>query len=146
MNKTLFGTLENGEKIYAYTIKSKNTEAEIITFGAAISRFVAFGKNIVCGYDNIEDYIKGINNIKGTFRVTVKRADKFFPINSTEFSKKLGEIILNNNPNILVDLHNYETEISVDIREQNIQKYNVIYNIKMFIEWNCLCVGIVNIR
>jgi len=69
--------------------------------------------------DNIRNFIDTIRLDTKTFRVTVKRADKTFPINSTEFSKDLGEIILKNNPNIAVDLHNFESEISVDIREQN---------------------------
>ena len=69
--------------------------------------------------ENIENFIESIRLDKSTFRVTVKRADKSFPINSTEFSKRLGEIILNNNPGIAVDLHTYNQEISVDIREQN---------------------------
>ncbi|MBE5734981.1 MAG: tRNA 4-thiouridine(8) synthase ThiI [Clostridiales bacterium] len=69
--------------------------------------------------ENIEDYISTIRLNNNSFRVTVKRADKNFPINSTEFSKRLGEIILNNNPNIKVDLHNYDIEVNVDIREQN---------------------------
>ncbi len=69
--------------------------------------------------ENIENYISTIDLAsKNTFRVTVKRADKTFPINSTEFSKKLGGIILKNNPHIKVDLHNYDIEVSVDIREQ----------------------------
>lgn len=86
MNKTLFGTLENGEKIYAYTIKSKNTEAEIITFGAAISRFVAFGKNIVCGYDNIEDYIVSTSHHGSTVgRIANRVKDAKFTIDGVTY-------------------------------------------------------------
>ncbi len=69
--------------------------------------------------DNIRKYISQIKLQTKTFRITVKRADKSFPINSTEFSKVLGEIVLDNNPQSVVNLHTYETEIFVDIREQN---------------------------
>ena len=69
--------------------------------------------------DNIKEYISNIRLSDGEkFRVTVKRADKTFPINSTEFSKILGEILLDNNPNAVVDLHTYDKEINVEIREE----------------------------
>ena len=69
--------------------------------------------------DNIKEYISNIRLSDGEkFRVTVKRADKTFPINSTEFSKILGEILLENNPNAVVDLHTYDKEINVEIREE----------------------------
>ncbi len=69
--------------------------------------------------DNIKEYISNIKLSDGEkFRVTVKRADKTFPINSTEFSKILGEILLDNNPNAVVDLHTYDKEINVEIREE----------------------------
>ncbi len=69
--------------------------------------------------ENIKNYINEIKLEQKTFRVSVKRADKNFPINSTEFSKELGAIILKNNPEIRVDLHQYDIEVCVDIREQN---------------------------
>jgi len=69
--------------------------------------------------ENIQNFISTIDlTSKNSFRISVKRADKTFPINSTEFSKMLGGIVLKNNPHIKVDLHNYDIEISVDIREQ----------------------------
>lgn len=67
--------------------------------------------------ENIENYFKNFKLNNTTFRVSVNRADKTFPINSTEFSKIIGEIILENNTNISVDLHTFKTEVSIDIRE-----------------------------
>ena len=69
--------------------------------------------------ENIEKYIQSIKFSTGRFRVTVKRADKTLPINSTEFSKQIGAIILKHNPKMVVDLFNYDYEINIDIREQN---------------------------
>ncbi len=70
--------------------------------------------------DNIESYIAKIQLPENEkFRITVKRADKTFPINSTEYSKILGGIVLDNNPSAIVDLHTYNVDINVDIREQN---------------------------
>lgn len=65
--------------------------------------------------ENIEDYIAKID-IVGTFRVNVKRADKTFPIHSTDFEAKLGGIVLDNCPESSVDLHNPKTHIYIDIR------------------------------
>ena len=55
--------------------------------------------------------------LNGSFRITTKRADKKFPIKSDEFSASIGEIVLNENPNLVVDLHNPETIITIEIRE-----------------------------
>ncbi len=55
--------------------------------------------------------------LTGTFRISTKRADKKFPIKSDDFSAKIGEIILNSNPNLKVDLHNPDTNIIIEIRE-----------------------------
>ena len=55
--------------------------------------------------------------LEGKFRVTVNRASKIFPIHTIDFAAQLGEVILKNNPTAVVDLHNYQTNILVDIRE-----------------------------
>lgn len=67
--------------------------------------------------ENIENYFSQFKLDNTTFRVTVNRADKKFPINSTEFSKIIGGIILSNSKNLQVDLHTFENEVSIDIRE-----------------------------
>lgn len=67
--------------------------------------------------ENIEQYFNNFKLNNTSFRVSVNRADKKFPINSTEFSKIIGSIIFENNKNLTVDLHTYKTEVCVDIRE-----------------------------
>ena len=47
--------------------------------------------------ESIESYVNTLKINASTFRVTVNRADKRFEINSTEYSKLLGGIILKNN-------------------------------------------------
>lgn len=54
-----------------------------------------------------------------TFKVETKRSDKTFPINSQEFNRVLGGLILKNIDNISVDVHNPELWIKVEIREKN---------------------------
>ena len=58
-----------------------------------------------------------------TFKVETKRSDKNFPILSTEFSKKIGGLILKNKPNIKVDVHNPEVTFHIEIRND----YTYIY-------------------
>lgn len=64
----------------------------------------------------IKDYCSSIE-LNGSFKVEVKRADKSFPMISNELEKLLGEIILNNNDNLKVDVHNPDHIVNVDIRE-----------------------------
>ena len=52
-----------------------------------------------------------------TFKVETKRSDKDFPMESPEFSKKMGGVILRTVPNITVDVHNPELTINIEIRK-----------------------------
>lgn len=53
----------------------------------------------------------------GTFRVTVKRADKSFPGTSQEAAAKIGEAVLNANPKLKVDLHRPDRTCWIEIAE-----------------------------
>ncbi len=72
----------------------------------------------------INDYVSSIKIKTQNFRVTVNRADKCFPITSIDYSKSLGGIILKNNSDVSVDLHNPQTTVFVDIRENG---YTLVY-------------------
>lgn len=65
----------------------------------------------------INDYVSTLKINAKTFRVTVNRADKSFPISSIDYSKNLGAIVLKNNSGLSVDLHSPEKTLFVDIRE-----------------------------
>lgn len=67
--------------------------------------------------ENIEKYFNNFKLSNTSFRVSVNRADKKFPINSTEFSKIIGNIVFDNGDNLTVDLHTFKTEVCIDIRE-----------------------------
>ncbi len=58
-----------------------------------------------------------------TFKVETKRSYKEFPINSQDFSRQLGGLILKNINNIKVDVHNPELLVNVEIRKE----YTYIY-------------------
>ena len=58
-----------------------------------------------------------------TFKVTTKRSDKSYPINSMEISRKVGGTILKNISNIEVDVHNPNIEINIEIRKNEAYIY-----------------------
>ena len=68
----------------------------------------------------------------GSFRFTVNRADKKFPLNSQEIARELGGVALEANPKLQVDLFTPQKEIFVDLREEG---YTFIFGDKV------LCVG-----
>lgn len=65
----------------------------------------------------IEQYISTLKLTQKTFRISVKRGDKNFPVSSVDFERILGGIVLQNNQHIKVNLSNPEIDIKVDIRE-----------------------------
>ena len=58
MSKELFGRLESGEEIYKFTLTSESSTAAIINYGATINSFCPFGKEIIGGFDTLEDYVR----------------------------------------------------------------------------------------
>lgn len=58
-----------------------------------------------------------------TFKVTTKRSDKSYPINSMEISRKVGGTILKNISNIEVDVHNPNLDINIEIRKNEAYIY-----------------------
>jgi len=63
----------------------------------------------------------------GTFKVETKRSDKNFPILSTEFSRQMGGLILKNNSNLSVDVHNPNTTLFIEILERFTYLYTDTY-------------------
>lgn len=69
-------------------------------------------------FENIAKLVVEVTkDMCGTFRITAKRANKHFPMTSTEVSAMLGGRVLEANPNLTVDLFDFDKEIFVDIRE-----------------------------
>lgn len=62
------------------------------------------------------------NNFAGrdevSFRITVKRANKQFPLRSRDLTQQIAEAVLPAFPQLKVDLHNAELNLEVDIREE----------------------------
>lgn len=57
MGKQYFGTLPTGETIDCYTLKNENATLEILTLGAKIRSFSAYGYRAVGGFDTLECYL-----------------------------------------------------------------------------------------
>ncbi|MBO4890256.1 MAG: tRNA 4-thiouridine(8) synthase ThiI, partial [Lachnospiraceae bacterium] len=60
-----------------------------------------------------EEYPEG----SGTFKVFARRADKSFPVCSTDMNCELGAAILDAYPGMKVDVHKPEIELNVEVRE-----------------------------
>lgn len=84
----------------------------------------------VCGIHSISPAIKLKTDIeeikkvaldmspdKGLFRVTVRRADKSIQLSSMQIQAEIGGYILENRPNLKVDLFKYDFDVEVDMRE-----------------------------
>lgn len=84
----------------------------------------------VCGIHSISPAVKLKTDIeeikkvaldmspdKGLFRVTVRRADKSIQLSSMQIQAEIGGYILENRPNLKVDLFKYDFDIEVDMRE-----------------------------
>ena len=69
-----------------------------------------------------------MENKVGTFKVETKRANKNFLIQSTEFSRQLGGLILKNNNQLTVDVHNPDTTLMIEI----LDRYTYLYTDKYF--------------
>ena len=77
--------------------------------------------------ENITNCVKQLEIVGNTFKVDVKRANKQFPIRSTDFAAQMGGVVLENNNNLKVNLKNPDTTIYIEIREDgNSYIYNSI--------------------
>lgn len=68
-------------------------------------------------YDNLKKAILEFMPEEGTFRVSVKRADKRLDMTSPQIGAMLGGYLLSKNKSLSVDLYYPQSEIFVDIRE-----------------------------
>lgn len=95
-----------------------NDETEVMNSLLKVFGIVSISPAVEIQTDiqSIYDYVEKLE-ISGSFRVDTKRADKSFPIQSTEFGALVGEKILEKNHSSSVDLHTPSTTVNIDIRE-----------------------------
>jgi len=63
------------------------------------------------------EYLCNKQNIK-TFKIETHRSDKTFPIKSMDFSAMMGEYILNEFADLMVDVHNPDIKIYIDLKSK----------------------------
>ncbi len=85
-----------------------------------------FGVHSVCRAVEIEkDSFEAIcalgvelmKNRSGSFKVSARRSDKRYPMNSPVMNRELGHAILTVLPHLTVDVHHPDTELSLEIRD-----------------------------
>lgn len=67
--------------------------------------------------DFVGGYVKEVRGNAKTFKVTGKRSDKKFPLQSPELAALCGGKILEANPDLAVDVNNPELDVRVEIRD-----------------------------
>ncbi len=67
--------------------------------------------------DEIFEAVKTFNPQVGSFKVETHRADKKFPLNSMQINAEIGGRLLAYNRKLSVDVHNPQTVIGIDLRE-----------------------------
>ncbi len=58
-----------------------------------------------------------MKDIKGTFKVSARRSDKRYFLDSPQINGRMGEYLLERLPNLAVDVHNPEHVLNVEIRD-----------------------------
>jgi len=58
MANRLFGHMPDGTPIQEYTLENQKITAKILTYGGILQSLFVDGKDIVCGYDTLEDYFE----------------------------------------------------------------------------------------
>lgn len=67
--------------------------------------------------DEIFEAVKTFDPQAGSFKVETHRADKKFPLNSMQINAEIGGRLLAHNHKLSVDVHNPQTVIGIDLRE-----------------------------
>ena len=61
--------------------------------------------------------LKMMQGKKGTFKVTARRSDKRYPLDSPEINGQVGGYVFTNSPDLTVDVHHPEHVLHVEIRD-----------------------------
>ena len=87
MEKILFGTLPSGEAVHKYTVSNGEITLSVIDFGAAIQSLVAYGVDVVGGFDTLGDYLLDTSHQGATIgRVANRIENARFTMDGREYS------------------------------------------------------------
>lgn len=104
-------------RVYAAGMADMALAAEKVcrVFGVhSVSPAVELEKDFEAVANAAADMMRGR---RGSFKVLARRSDKKFPIDSMAMQAEIGGRVLAANPNLTVDVHKPEIELSVEIRD-----------------------------
>ncbi|MFR3219644.1 MAG: tRNA uracil 4-sulfurtransferase ThiI [Ruthenibacterium lactatiformans] len=84
---------------------------------AAISRAAVCPKDFAVIADTAKEYLCGALRAAKTFKVSAKRSDKTFPMDSMEIARELDGVLLSAYPHLKVDVHHPDVNVTVEIRD-----------------------------
>ena len=87
MQQKFFGNLSDGSEVTLYTIKGDNVAVEIMSRGATIVRFYAFGTDIVAGFDTLEGFVEDTASYQGAVigRVSNRVKNAIFTMDGKDY-------------------------------------------------------------
>ena len=87
-------------------------------FGVAqMCRCRACEKTLDAMFAAVCDYLGEELSMAKSFKVESKRSDKRFPLNSIQISQEIGGRLAEEFPNVLVDVHNPDYTVNIEVRE-----------------------------
>ena len=78
---------------------------------------LSIGYKVPADMQSIYNTVKTIAPSSGTFKVETNRGDKKFPLNSMQINAEIGGRLLSDFPSLRVDVHNPQTVLNIDVRE-----------------------------
>ena len=84
---------------------------------AALSRAAVCEKDFAAVCETAQSYLCDTLRAAKTFKVSAKRSDKTFPMDSMQIARELGGVLLQAYPHLKVDVHNPEVTVMVEIRD-----------------------------
>lgn len=78
---------------------------------------ISIAQKVSSNMQNIYEAALSVCPETGTFKVETHRADKTFSLNSMQISAEIGGKLLENNKNLKVDVHNPQSTVYIDLRE-----------------------------
>jgi len=84
---------------------------------AAVSRAAVCEKTMADIEKTAREYIPGLIGAARTFKVESKRSDKSFPLTSPQISAEIGASLLDEMPQLKVDLYNPDIVVRIEVRE-----------------------------
>ncbi len=131
IKNAVFGYDVNLEKVSGRYILSGydvKDEKKIISKLSCVAGVYSLSSAFVINtsYEGLSSLSKDLmKNKKGSFKVETNRADKTFMESSMKISAAIGGVILDDNKNLVVDIHNPDHLLYIDIREN---KKSYIYD------------------